>query len=511
MTTSFDRGPFPVVEMVGVTKRFPGVLANDRVDFRLAAGEVHALLGENGAGKTTLMNILYGLYRPDEGEIRVRGRQVQIRSPKDAISLGIAMVHQHFELVDTLSVAENVALGRPSLREPLLDLDAVSKTVTELSNRYVLKVSPGKLVGRLSVGEKQRVEIIKALYRGAGVLILDEPTSVLTPQESEDLFALVRSMAGEGKSVIVITHKLPEVMAASDRVTVLRQGKVVGNVATKDTNPSELAYMMVGKELPQSSTASSYHPGQPILELQEVCVANDKGAIGLRGLSLTLSAGEILGIAGVSGNGQRELEEVISGTRHPKTGRLLVAGEDLTKASPQLLIDKGVGLVPEDRRGVGLVMELSIAENLILEMRSKAPFSRRNLLNKKEIQAYAERVAAEYSIATPDVGSPAYTLSGGNLQKLVLAKVLSRKPLVLVAAQPTAGLDVGAAQFIWQKLRDVRDRGVGILLISSDLHEVLSLSDRVACIFDGKIVGALPSGEADTRRLGLMMGGVVPG
>jgi simple sugar transport system ATP-binding protein len=498
----------PAVEMRGMTKRFPGVLANDHVDFELARGEVHALLGENGAGKSTLMNMLYGLYAADEGEIKVRGRVAKINSPKDAIALGISMVHQQFELVETLTVCENVALGLRAKTEPLLELKAVSAKLEGLSRDYGLPISPRARVWQLSVGEKQRVEILKALYRGTEILILDEPSSVLTPQETEELFKFLHSMAKEGKSVVFITHKLNEVMEVSDRVTVLRKGKVTGTVKTKETTVAQLAVMMVGHEVSLESRVGPGSGKEVLLELRDVRAFGTLGSMALKGFSLSLESGEILGVAGVAGNGQNQLVEVLSGIRRIEAGRVLLKGADITNASPSELINKGIGVIPEDRRGSGLIMEFSIADNLVLERRNSTPFSRRGLLDQDEIRSHARALIETYAISTPDVSLPAYTLSGGNLQRLLLAKVLSREPAVLVACQPTAGLDIAATQFIWDKLRSERDRGTGILLISSDLTEIMGLSDRIACIFDGKIIGTIHRNEADSRKLGLMMGGV---
>ncbi len=501
--------------MKGITKRFTNVIANDHVDFDLASGEVHALLGENGAGKTTLMNILYGLYRPDEGEIWVRGKRVVIRSPKDSIRLGIGMVHQHFTLVPTITVGENVVLGLQSRREPLLDLDEVSRRVLELSKTYGLEVDPKAKVEQLSVGERQRVEILKALYREAKILILDEPTSVLTPQEADGLFKLMRSMAAEGRSVVFITHKLPEVMVVSTRVTVLRHGRVVARVKTSETNPNELAEKMVGKELTASSEKRESITPDVVLEVQNLTAMSDRGAPALRGVSLSVRQGEILGVAGVAGNGQRELAEVLAGMRKATQGKVITLGKDMTNASPRELIEQGIAQIPEDRLEAGSVLDFSVAENLILEIRSRAPFSekgflpfnRRLFLNEHEIHEHAEKLVREYDIATPSVDTPARNLSGGNLQKLTLAKVLSRNPSVIVAVQPTAGLDVGSTQVIWNKLREQRNRGLAVLLISGDLNEILSLSDRIAVIYEGRIVGILPAGLAEIKRLGLMMGG----
>jgi ABC-type uncharacterized transport system ATPase subunit len=498
-----------LIEMKGITKRFSGVVANNSIDFTIYGGEVHALLGENGAGKTTLMNILYGLYRADSGEILARGEPVSIRSPKDAIALKIAMVHQHFELVPTLTVAENVGLGLRAKREPLLNLDSVVKRVDELARDYGLLVDPSARVDQLSVGERQRVEIIKALYREADTLILDEPTSVLTPQEVEGLFHFMRSMAAEGRAVVVITHKLPEVMDVSDRVTVLRHGEVVARLKTKDSNPGELAEKMVGREILHKEGMIVGGPSEKtVLEIRGVSALNDKGMLALHDISFAVHAGEILGLAGVAGNGQSELAEILTGMRKVASGRVVLQGMDATNASPREMIEHGVGHIPEDRMGTGLVLDMSIAENLVLEVRTDPRFERRLLLDDKQVHLNAKRLVEEYSISCGGVDAPARTLSGGNMQKLILAKVLSRNPGVLIAAQPTSGLDVGATELITEKLREQRRLGVGILLISSDLNEIMSLSDRIACIFEGKIMGTVPSATAELKEIGLMMGGV---
>jgi general nucleoside transport system ATP-binding protein len=499
----------PLIEMKGITKRFSGVVANNSIDFTVYGGEVHALLGENGAGKTTLMNILYGLYRADSGEILVRGESVNIRSPKDAIALKIAMVHQHFQLIPTLTVAENVGLGLRAKREPLLNLDSVVKRINELAKDYGLLVNPDTMVGQLSVGERQRVEIIKALYRVPDSLILDEPTSVLTPQEVEGLFHFMRSMAAEGRAVVVITHKLPEVMAVSDRVTVLRHGEVVARLKTKDTNPNELAEKMVGREIPHAEGVLEGKPSEKVaLEVRQVSALNDKGVLALDGVSFSLQAGEILGLAGVAGNGQAELAEILTGMRKVVSGKVVVQGTEVTNASPREMIKHGVGQIPEDRMGSGLVLDMSVAENLVLEVRMDPRFESRYLVNNEQVRQNAKRLVEEYSISCGSVDAPARTLSGGNMQKLVLAKVLSRNPKLLVAAQPTSGLDVGAAEFITEKLIEQRRLGVGILLISSDLNEITSMSDRIACIFEGKIMGVVPAASAELKEIGLMMGGV---
>jgi len=505
-----------IIEMRGITKRFPGVLANDHIDFDLKACEAHALLGENGAGKTTLMNILYGLYRPDEGEIRVRSKPVVLRSPKDAIDLGIGMVHQFFTLISTMSVTENIVLGLRSAREPLLDLGRAEKRIADLSKTYNLKVDPQAKVEQLSVGERQRVEIIKALYRGAQVLILDEPTSVLTPQETEDLFKALRSMVKEGLTIIFITHKLPEVMTISDRVTVLRRGKVVTRIETKWTNPMDLSKKMVGREVLFSIQKHRAKTGKVVVEIKNLWALSDKGPPALKNVSFHIQEGEILGIAGVAGNGQRELAEVLTGMRKATEGKMYFFGKDMTNRSPKEIIEQGVGHIPEDRVGMGLIMDFSIAENLILEIHSKPPlshrwflpFDKKYFLNKHEIRKQAERLMQEYEIVTPSADAPTRNLSGGNLQRLILAKVLSRNPKVLVAAQPTSGLDVGATEFICNKLLEQKEKGTAILLISEDLNIIMSLSDRVAVMYDGKIVGIIPAAKAKIKEIGFMMAGL---
>jgi len=499
----------PLMQMKGISKNFAQVVANKNIDFTLFSGEVHALLGENGAGKTTLMNILYGLYRADSGKILVRGEPVNIRSPKDAIALKIAMVHQHFELVQTLTVAENVGLGLKAKREPFLNLDDVVKRINELAKAYGLPVNPDAKIEQLSVGERQRVEIIKALYREPELLILDEPTSVLIPQEIEGLFQFIRKMAKEGRAVVVITHKLLEVMDVSDRVTVLRHGEVVARLETKKTNPDELAVKMVGRTILHKEDGVETEPLEKMaIEIRKVSARNDKGALALDDASFQLGEGEILGIAGVAGNGQTELAEVLTGMRKVSRGRVIIQGLDLTNHSPREMIEHGVGHIPEDRIGAGLVLDMSIAENLILEVRTNTRFERRFLLDNEQINQNAKSLINEFSIACGGGDALARTLSGGNMQKLILAKILSRHPRVLIAEQPTSGLDVGSTEFIHEKLKEQRTNGVGILLISSDLNEVMSLSNRIACISEGKIMGIVPASSAKLEEIGLMMGGI---
>lgn len=505
-----------IIEMRGITKRFPGVLANDHIDFDIRAGEIHALLGENGAGKTTLMNILYGLYQPDEGEIYVRDQKVSIKSPKDAIALGIGMVHQHFMLVPPLTVTENVVLGLESPREPLLDLDRAENRIAELSRKYGLKVDSKAKIDQLSVGERQRVEIIKALYRGAEVLILDEPTSVLTPPEVKELSKILQRMAREGLAIIpFITHKLPEVMAISDRVTVLRRGRVVARMGTDRTNERELARNLVGREVLFRVERRTVEAGNVVLEVRNLSALNDKGLPALKKVSFSIHEGEIFGIAGVAGNGQRELAEVITGLRKATEGEVHVLGKNMINSPPSEIIDQGVGHIPEDRMGMGLLMDFSIAENIILETHSKSPFAHRWFLpfdkrwffNTYEIDKHAEKLIQEYGIKTPSKDVPARNLSGGNLQRLILARELSRNPKLLIANQATRGLDVGAIEFIREKLMEQKTRGVAVLLISEDLDEITSMSDRIAVMYEGEFMAIIPAEKADIRDIGLMMGG----
>ena len=521
-TDETPRAQGVIVEMKGITKRFPGVTANDSIDFDLRAGEVHALLGENGAGKTTLMNTLYGIYRPDEGEIRAWGDTVALKSPRDAIRVGIGMVQQHFALVSNMTVAENVILGLRSEKGPLLEMRNIEERINDLSGTFNLVVDPKARIEQLSMGERQRVEIIKALYRDVKILILDEPTSVLTPAEVEELFKMLRSMVGRGLSIVFITHKLREVIEITDRITVLRKGKVVARVETGLTNPTELAEMMVGKEVPPTTEKATPREGDVLLDVRNLSALNDKGLPALRGLSFSLRQGEVLGIAGVAGNGQRELAEVLTGMRKAESGNVSLFGEDVTGLSPRELIDLGVGHIPEDRIGTGLIADFSVAENLVLEVRSNPPFAHRwflpstrflpfamnYFLNHREIRDHAERLVEEYGILTPSLDAPARNLSGGNVQRLILAKVLSRSPKVLVAEQPTAGLDIAATEFIMGKLRGEKEKGAGIVLISGDLNEVMAVSDRVAVMYNGEIVGIVSAQEVNIAEVGLMMGGV---
>ncbi|MDR7426095.1 MAG: ABC transporter ATP-binding protein [Armatimonadota bacterium] len=489
-----------------ITKTFPGVVANDRVTLEVRPGEVHALLGENGAGKTTLMSVLYGIYQPDAGEIVLRGRSVRIRSPHDAITRGIGMVPQQFLLVRRHTVAENVALGLAGT-PPLFPARQVQRRIEELGQRYGLLVDPRAPIWSLSVSEQQRVEIIKALLRGAEILILDEPTSVLTPQETLGLFAVLRRMKEEGHAVIFITHKLDEVMAVADRVTVLRKGRVVDTVPVAQTDKRALARMMVGREvefrLPKAPAATD---GEA-LGVEDLWARSDRGLLALRGVSFSVRRGEILGIAGVAGNGQREQVEVLTGLRRAERGRVRVLGRDVTNRSPREIFEAGAAHIPEERVRMGIVPRLSVAENLVLRQYRYPPFCRGPLLDAEAILDFSHRMIAEYDIATPSARTPARALSGGNIQKLILARELSGEPGLVIAAHPTSGLDVSATEQIHALLLRRRQQGAGVLLVSEDLDEILALSDRIAVMFGGEIVGTVAATEADRERLGLMMTG----
>ncbi len=492
-----------IVQMQGITKRFGPVVANDQVSFELAAGEIHGLLGENGAGKTTLMRILYGLYRADSGQILISGKATDIHSPKDAIALGIGMVTQHFALVPPLTVAENVVLGfTDGFR---LNRNQIEKRVAEAAAQFGLDIESDTIVRHLSVGQKQRVEILKALYRNAQVLILDEPTAVLIPQEVEALFQTLERLRAGGLSVIFISHKLDEVMRISDRVTVLRDGRVVGTAETPDVTQADLACMMVGRETFGVTREQEAVEGDVTLELQGLCAEDDQGLQALKHVSLTIRRGEILGIAGVGGNGQKELAETLSGIRQPSHGRIVIDGEDVTGATPDHFTHAGAGRIPEDRHE-GLVADLTVAENLALEHLHE--FTRNGRLDRQAILKHAAGLIQQFQIKARPTDR-ARTLSGGNMQKLLLARVLSRQPKVVIAPQPTRGLDVGATEYVRHQLLEQRGRGAAVLLISEDLDEILALADRIAVIYEGEIVGILPATEADVPRLGLMMSGAV--
>ena len=499
------------LEMQGITKRFPGVLANDKVDFSVKSGEVHALLGENGAGKTTLMKVLYGMYSANEGRILLNGQEVNIQSPTDAINNGIGMIHQHFMLVESLTVAENVALGLKSSREPLTDLDKVSERILDLARIYGLDIDPKAYIWQLSVGQQQRVEIIKALYRGAALLILDEPTAVLTPQEVDEFFVIIREMAKDGHALIFISHKLHEVIDISDRVSVLRDGRKVGTFQTADATKADLARWMVGREVDFRPEIEIVERGEPRLVVRNVSCDSDRGTPGLRGVDLQVHSGEILGIAGVSGNGQPELAEVITGLRETTNGSIELDGEDISALPPVQRTDRLLSYIPEERMKDGMIKDFTVAENLILREFHKKPFSNQGMLNLKAIETHSDKLINNFQIKTPSQDTLAKSLSGGNIQKVVVARELSREPRVIVAAQPTRGLDVGATEYVRERLLEERKSGTAVMLISEDLDEILALADRIAVIFEGQIMGVIHREEASPEKLGLLMAGVKEG
>ncbi len=502
-------GTLPILEARGITKRFPGVLANDHIDFALMPGEVHALLGENGAGKTTLMNILYGLYHQDEGQILVRGQEVLLHDPNDAIRLGIGMVHQHFMLIPVFTVAENVMLGMElTQRGSILDRRCAEQRIRQLSEQYGLAVDPAAYVRDLPVGAQQRVEIIKALYRQAEILILDEPTAVLTPQETDDLFEVIRALAAQGKSIIFISHKLKEVRAIADRVTVLRAGRVVGTCRPDAVSEAELAEMMVGRKVVLTVPKSAAHPQDEVLRVEGLRVRDVRGSEVVRGVSLAVRAGEIVGIAGVQGNGQTELVEALSGLRAIEAGRVYIAGHEMTHAPVRQRIEAGLSHVPEDRQKHGLVLSYSVADNLVLCTYYRPPFARGLNLNQRAIEDHALRLVREFDIRTPGVYTLASALSGGNQQKTIVARELSRPLRLLIAAQPTRGLDVGSVEYIHRQIVAMRDAGAAVLLVSAELDEILALADRVAVMYRGQILATLPAAEATRERIGLLMAGV---
>lgn len=495
--------------MVNITKAFPGTVANDKIDFDVRKGEIHGLLGENGAGKTVLMSILYGLYKPDQGHIFIDEKEVKIDSSATAIRLGIGMVHQHFMLVPSLTVAENIVLGRePTKHRVLLDVNRIVNNIRDLSKRYGLEVDPKALVCDLPVGIQQRVEILKALYRGAEILILDEPTSVLTPQEVESLFEAVKALKQQGKAVIFITHKLKEVCAICDRITVLKRGKVVGTVEANETNPDELAAMMVGREVPFTFEKENVKLGKIVLQVEGLQALNDRKLLTLKDVSFEVHESEILGIAGVEGNGQTELIEALTGLREPRAGKIFLDGELITNASPRERIDMGLSIVPEDRHKRGLILDFSVLENLILGRHHKPPFAAGWIrLDLEKASDFAEDLVQEYSIKTPSMETLARHLSGGTQQRMIVAREFSRKPKLIIASQPTRGLDVGATEYVRRKLVQMRDQGCAILLISADLDEILGLSDRIAVMYEGKIVAVREHTKTNELELGLLMTG----
>jgi ABC-type uncharacterized transport system ATPase subunit len=498
------------VEMHHVSKQFPLVIANDDVTFSVQKGEIHALVGENGAGKSTLMNILYGLFHADSGTITVKGKNVHFLGPGDAIAHGIGMVHQHFMLIPPLTVAENVVLGHEPSRKGFVDTVKANKIVQALSDQYKLKVDPAAKVETLSVGIEQRIEIIKVLYRGAEIMILDEPTAVLTPQEVDELFEILRALKEQGKTIIFITHKLREVMAVSDTVTVMRRGKVVGTVATKNTTRQEIATMMVGRQVLFRVERTPAAPGEIVLEVKDLSALNNKNLPALRDISFSVREGEILGIAGVEGNGQTELAEVLTGLRKAQSGTVELNGQVITNCSPRVIREHGTGHIPEDRQRRGLVLNFTVAQNMVLGIHYRPPFVRDlglDVINFGPIREKAQRLLQEFDIRPADQENLAGNLSGGNQQKVIVAREFDQNPKLLIAAQPTRGIDVGSIEFIHQRLLQARSKGKAVLLISADLEEILSISDRIAVMYEGRVVGTLDPAEATEERLGLMMTG----
>ncbi len=503
MTASADR--VPVLAAHGITKRFPGVLANEAVDFELNQGEIHCLLGENGAGKSTLVNILFGLYQPDEGELAVRGERVRFTSSSDAIAHGIGMVHQHFQLIPVLTVAENIVLGAEPRSGLRLDLHSARVRVEELSRQYGLEIDPGEKVENLSVGEQQRVELIKALYRDAEILIIDEPTAVLTPGEVDEFFDVVRSLVAQGKSIVFITHKLREVIAVADRITVMRDGRVVGSADPESATPQSLATLMVGRDVILQIDKQPASPGNVRLSVSGLEVLDDRGSTTVSKFDLEVRGGEIFGIAGVEGNGQRELVEALTGMRPPVGGHVEIDGVDSTMGTPRAISAHGVGHVPEDRNKHGLIGAFTVADNLVLNSYHRKPFARGFVRQQRAVEDQAVDLVERYDIRTPGILIPAEHLSGGNQQKVIIARELSRELRVLVVAQPTRGLDVGSIEFIHRRIVEIRDQGVAVLLVSAELDEVLSLSDRIGVLYRGQLVGQFDRAQASRDEIGLLM------
>ncbi|QGP92277.1 Galactose/methyl galactoside import ATP-binding protein MglA [Neomoorella glycerini] len=496
-----------LLELKGICKYFPGVRANDQVNLEILPGEIHALLGENGAGKTTLMNCVYGLYTPDAGQIFWQGREIKIRSIRDAINIGIGMVHQHFMLVHNLTVLENIMLGLLSSREPFLDKKRVATEVTELMQAYGLQVELDAQIWQLPVGVQQRVEILKALYRKARLLILDEPTAVLTPSEVKELFRVLRQLTDRGQAVILITHKLDEVMAVAHRVTVMRDGKVVQTLPTSGTDKQTLARLMVGRDITLEMTRTPARTGEVILEVEDLHALNNRGLPALRGVSFRIHRGEILGIAGVAGNGQTELAEVLTGLRPATAGRVRLKGRDVTNYPPRALYNLNLAHIPEDRQRLGLILDFSLEENTMLGVYYRRPYARGIKVQHDIIKNHAARLIKEYDVRAPGISTRARFLSGGNQQKLILARELDRQPDLLIAVQPTRGLDIGATEFVQQQILAHRERGAAILYISTELEEIMKLSDIIAVFYEGQIVGLLEGDQVDLETIGLMMAG----
>lgn len=503
-----------VVEMLNIRKEFPGIVANDNITLQLRKGEIHALLGENGAGKSTLMGILFGMNQPDKGVIKVRGKEVKITNPNVANDLGIGMVHQHFKLVENFTVTQNIVLGcEPKILFGLgMDLNKAAKRIEELSKQYGLNVDPNAKIENISVGMQQRVEILKMLYRDADVLILDEPTAVLTPQEIDELIKIMKNLINEGKSIIIITHKLKEIKAAADRCTVIRRGRYIGTVDVKTTSEAEMAKMMVGREVSFKVNKKPAKPGDVVLDIKNLSVKNNKKVLGLKDFSIDVRAGEIVGIAGVEGNGQSELIEAITGLRKSESGTINFKNKDITRESIRNRINSGIAHIPEDRHKRGLVLDYTIEENMVLEVYDKKPFSNKGLLNKKEIKKYAEKIIDEFDVRSGEgAESIARSLSGGNQQKAIIGREIELNPELLIAAQPTRGLDVGSIEYIHKRLVEQRDSGKAVLLFSLELDEILNVSDRIAIINNGELIGVVNADETNENEVGLMMAGIKGG
>lgn len=497
-----------VIEMKNITKKFGDFTANENIDLTVHKGEIHALLGENGAGKTTLMNVLYGLYEPTSGEVFINGKKVDVTSPNIAIKSGIGMVHQHFMLVETFTVVENIILGMEETSNfGVIDIDKATKKVEELSKKYGLYVDPNAKVQDISVGMQQRVEILKALYRGADILILDEPTAVLTPQEIEEIIQIMKNLTEQGKTIIIITHKLKEIKQSADYCTIIRRGKKIDTVKVDDVTEEDLASMMVGREVSFKVDKKDPEIGDVVLEIDKLVVKDNRGLDIVKELSLKLNKGEILGIAGIDGNGQSELLEALTGLRDIESGKVILDGKDITNLSPKEIMESGMSHIPEDRQKRGLVLDFTVAENMILENYHKEPFSQRGRLNHRIISSFAKELIEKFDVRPQNDKQIAGALSGGNQQKVILAREISNDPEVLIAAQPTRGLDVGAIEYVHRFLVDQRDRGKAVLLISFELDEVMNLSDRIGVIFDGRIVDIMDAKKADEKTIGYLMAG----
>jgi len=497
------------IEMRNITKRFPGITANDRISFQVKKGEIHALLGENGAGKSTLMNILMGLYQPDEGEIYVDGKQVDIVDPNTAIRLGINMVHQHFMLVEPFTVTENIILGSEPKQGIKIDYRKAEASIRDISEKYGLKIDPRALIQDISVGMQQRVEIMKTLYRGAQILIFDEPTAVLTPQEIQELIEIMRSLAKEGRTIILITHKLKEIMSIADTVTIIRRGKVIDSFPIGNTNEHELAEKMVGREVNFTVDKEAKETGDTVLRVENLVVRDNRGIGAVNGLNLEVHGGEIVGIAGVDGNGQSELIEALTGLRKIDSGQIYLNGEEITRLSTRRITERGMAHIPEDRQKRGLVLDFTVAENMVLNTYYQPPFSSGGFISRDETLKNAETLIGEFDVRTPSADTPIRALSGGNQQKAIIAREVKRNPDLLIAAQPTRGLDVGAIEFIHRRLVEQRNQGKAVLLISFELDEVMGLCDRIAVMFKGEIVGIVDPKQTTERELGLLMSGSV--